>query len=118
MSQEEEYIEPEIVNDKIEHENNTVAENNKKKFWSYIFLIAAMIYGAIPTDILPDVPVIGWIDDFVIGTAALTNFVQQQFFQTNEAVNKLLKTVKFVLIALAILIILVVFLLITLIVKN
>ena len=118
MSQEE-YIEPEVVNDKLEQEHKTIEEkNSKKKFWSYIFLIAAMIYGAIPTDILPDMPVIGWIDDFVIGSAALTNFVQQQFFQTNEAVNKLLKTIKFILIALAVLITLVVILLITLIVKS
>ena len=117
MSQEE-YIEPEIVNDKIEQENKTIEENNKKKFWSYIFLIVAMIYGAIPTDIIPDIPIIGWIDDAVIGTAALTNFIQQQFFQTNESVNKLLKIIKFVLIGLAVLITLIIILIITLVVKS
>jgi len=117
MSQEE-YIEPEIVNDKIEQENKTIEENNKKKFWSYIFLIVAMIYGAIPTDIIPDIPIIGWIDDAVIGTAALTNFIQQQFFQTNESVNKLLKIIKFILIGLAVLITLIIILIITLAVKS
>ena len=117
MSQEE-YIEPEIVNDKIEQENKTIEENNKKKFWSYIFLIVAMIYGAIPTDIIPDIPFIGWIDDAVIGTAALTNFIQQQFFQTNESVNKLLKIIKFILIGLAVLITLIIILIITLVVKS
>ena len=117
MSQEE-YIEPEIVNDKIKQENKTVEENSKKKFWSYIFLIAAMIYGAIPTDIIPDIPVIGWIDDAVIGTAALTNFVQQQFFQTNGAINKLLKIIKFILIGVAVLITLIIILIITLVVKS
>ena len=118
MSQDQEYIEPEVVNGNIEQENKTAEENSKKKFWSYIFLILAMIYGAIPTDIIPDIPVIGWIDDFVIGSAALTNFVQQQFFQTNESMNKLLKAIKFVLIALAVLITLVIILIITLIAKS
>ena len=121
MSQEQEPIEPEIVDENtvnnINKENN-VEESQSKKVWSWIILIAAIIYGVSPVDLIPDVPVVGWIDDVTIVTAALTNFIQQQFFQTNNSLNKLFKIAKWILISIAVLIILVAVLIITLIVKN
>ena len=119
--QEQKSIEPEIVDniDDIKKQNNkNIEENQSKKIWAWIFFIAAVIYGVSPIDLIPDMPVVGWIDDFTIGAAALTNLIQQQFFQTNNSLNKLFKIAKWILISVAVLIILVAILIITLIVKN
>lgn len=46
--------------------------NVVRKFLPYIIVSLGIIYGIWPLDIIPDVPVIGWIDDFgVIGAAIL-----------------------------------------------
>ena len=121
MSQNQEPIEPEIVDntDDIKKQNDkNIEENQSKKIWAWIFFIVAVIYGVSPIDLIPDMPVVGWIDDFTIGAAALTNLIQQQFFQTNNSLNKLFKIAKWILISVAVLIILVAVLIITLIVKN
>ena len=111
-------IEPEIVDDIQEQDNKNIKESQSKKVWAWILFIAAIIYGASPVDLIPDMPVVGWIDDFTIGAAAFTNLIQQQFFQTNAALNKLFKIAKWILISVAILIVLVTLLIITLIIKN
>ena len=121
MSQNQEPIEPEIVDnidDIKKQENRNIEENTSKKIWAWILFILAVIYGASPIDLIPDMPVIGWIDDFAIGAAAFTNLIQQQFFQTNDSLNKLFKIAKWILISVAVLIALVAVLIITLIAKN
>lgn len=120
MLYEEKPIEPEIVDETIDNitKEKEIKENQSKKFWSWIILIAAMIYGVSPIDLLPDAPVVGWIDDFMIELAAFINFVQQQFFQTNATLNKFFKIAKWILIFAAVLIILITILIITLIIKN
>ena len=114
--EQQEPIEPEIVDEKSI--NNLQSDSNKnKKVWSWIWLIASIIYTIIPID--GDVaPVIGWFDDLLLLGAATTNFIQQHFLQTNTALNKILKIIKLILISLAILILLIIILIITLIVKN
>ncbi len=115
MSQEQEPIEPEIVDEKIINNINkerNIEENQNKKVWAWILFTAAIIYGVSPIDLIPDMPVVGWIDDFTIGAAAFTNLIQQQFFQTNIILNKLFSTIKWLLISLAVIIILLVFLII------
>ena len=43
-----------------------------RKLFPYLILILGAIYGLWPIDAIPDIPVIGWIDDFgVMGTAIL-----------------------------------------------
>ena len=120
MSQEQESIEPEIINENIDNisKEKNIEESKSKKIWAWILFILAVIYGASPIDLIPDMPVIGWIDDFTIGAAAFTNLIQQQFFQTNNSLNKLFKIAKWILISIAILVLLVAILIITLIVKN
>ncbi|WP_372519579.1 hypothetical protein [Candidatus Ruminimicrobiellum ovillum] len=112
----QEPIEPEIVDEKDMNNLQPDSEKNKK-LWSWIWLIASIIYTIIPLD-ADAAPVIGWLDDLLLLGAATTNFIQQHFFQANIALNKIFKTVKFILIALAILILLILILIITLIVKN
>ena len=122
MSQNQDTIEPEIVDNiddiKKQENKNIEEESTSKKVWAWILFILAVIYGASPIDLIPDMPVVGWIDDFTIGAAAFTNLIQQQFFQTNKSLNKLFKLAKWILISVAILIFLVAILIVTLIVKN
>ena len=104
--------ESEIVDDK-----NINKENNSKKVLAWILMVVAVIYGLSPIDIVPDIPVVGWIDDFTVNLVAFTNLIQQQFFQTNIILNKLFNTIKWINIGL-VAIILMVFLIITLIIQN
>ncbi len=121
MFQEQKSIEPEIVDntdDIKKRDNKNIKESTSKKVWAWILFVLAVIYGASPIDLIPDMPVVGWIDDFTIGAAAFTNLIQQQFFQTNNSLNKLFKIAKWILISIAVLIFLIAILIITLIVKN
>ena len=118
MIQEQEPIEPEIVDDIKKQDNKNIEESQSKKVWAWILFIAAIIYGASPIDLIPDMPILGWIDDFTIVAAAFTNLIQQQFFQTNKYLNKLFKIAKWILISFAVLIVLIAILIITIIVKN
>jgi len=112
-----ETIDPEIV-DETQENKNIQKENFSKKILAWIIMAIAITYGVSPIDIIPDIPIVGWIDDFTIGMAAFTNLIQQQFFQTNDTLNKLFNIVKWTLIGLAILIILIAILIITIIVNN
>ena len=120
MSQEQEPIEPEIINENIDNisKEKNIEESKSKKIWAWILFILAVIYGASPIDLIPDMPVIGWIDDFTIGAAAFTNLIQQQFFQTNKSLNKLFKLAKWILISIAVLVLFLAILIVTLIVKK
>lgn len=43
-----------------------------QKFIPYLIVSLGIIYGIWPMDVIPDVPLIGWIDDIgVIGTTIL-----------------------------------------------
>ena len=73
----------------------------------------------LPFDAIPDIiPVGGWLDDFLIASVALINFVQQNFLQYNQTLNKILELLKKILILLLILISLVFILIIFLFIKN
>ena len=110
----EESIEPEIVDvDK----NKNIKQNNNKKIWAWIWLIASIIYGINPVD-MDFAPVVGWIDDLLFFMAALTNFIQQQFFQANTELNKILKFLKWILISITVLILFMAVLIVTLIIKK
>ena len=121
MAHDQDPIDPEIVDEKtinnINKEKN-IEENQNKKVWAWILFIAAIIYGVSPIDLIPDMPVVGWIDDFTIGAAAFTNLIQQQFFQTNKSLNKLFKLAKWILISIAVLVLFLAILIVTLIVKK
>ena len=109
MKKEQEPIEPEIVDEKVEeiNEEKNIEESQSKKVWSWIFLIVAIIYGISPIDLVPDVSAVGLIDDIAIGAVAFTNLVQYQFFQTNNELTQFFKITKKILLLIAILIALV-----------
>ncbi len=80
MSQNQEPIEPEIVDEIPQQDNKNVNVSKKKKSLATIFLILAVIYIISPVDIVPEVliPVLGWVDDFAVGALAIINYLNQQ----------------------------------------
>lgn len=79
MSKNQEPIEPEIVDEIPQQENKSVKIDKNKKGLSWVLLILAVIYILSPIDIVPDfLPILGWLDDFLVGALALINFINQQ----------------------------------------
>ena len=79
MSNNQEAIEPEIVDEIPKQENKNVKIGKNKKELSWVFLVLAIIYILSPIDIVPDfLPVFGWADDLLVGALAAINFINQQ----------------------------------------
>ena len=85
---------------------------NRKQITSIILLICAIIYDIIPNDIVPDVPIIGWFDDFFVTSSALFNCIQQFVEDGNDVLVKVIKWLKWTCLLLTVLIILI-FILVT-----
>ena len=71
---------------------------------------ASILYDVIPADFIPDIPLVGWLDDMLVTSSAL-NCLQQFGVNANGKVDRLLKWLKWICILLAILVIIVVILL-------
>lgn len=48
-----------------------------KKLLAIAIVIIAIIYDISPIDLIPDVPVVGWIDDVVVSVLAFANLIKQ-----------------------------------------
>lgn len=86
---------------------------NKKQIMSLVLLAAAVGYDMLPSDLIPDLPVIGWVDDILITSTAALNCLEQFTTEENQLMQKVLKWLKWTCLLLAILIILVLMLLVT-----
>jgi len=84
-----------------------------KQIISVVLLGAAVAYDFLPTDFVPDIPVVGWMDDFLLTSTAALNCLQQFTTEENQLMQKVLKWLKWTCLLLAILIILVFALLIS-----
>ena len=71
-------------------ESQTTNDMNRKQITSIILLIGAIVYDFLPTDLVPDIPVIGWIDDFFVTSSALFNCIQQFSDDGNEILEKVM----------------------------
>lgn len=83
----------------------------RKQITSLILLGASILYDVIPADFIPDVPMIGWLDDILVTSSAAVNCLQQFNVGESPIAQKVMKWLKWILIALAVLIIVVVALL-------
>ena len=48
-----------------------------------VFLVLAILYDMSPIDIIPDIPVIGYVDDLIITAIATLNLLQKWFEYTS-----------------------------------
>jgi uncharacterized membrane protein YkvA (DUF1232 family) len=83
----------------------------------WILLAVSVIYAISPIDIIPDIPVVGWIDDFFFLASSGLNVIQKGIGQTNTTLSSILKLIKFITLFLGIIIVLLILLFGTVILK-
>lgn len=92
-------------------------ENNGNLVMPIVWMVLAVLYDVSPVDIIPDIPVVGWVDDFFITATATLNLIQKAAADSAEGLSAIAKTLKWITLILGIIAILLVVLCGTLIVK-
>lgn len=90
---------------------------NKKRITAWIWFGASILYTVLPIDIIPDIPIIGWIDDLFLISSAGFNVLQQEFGVSNYHLANIARILKWIMLCLCILIFLLALLLGTFIVS-
>lgn len=80
----------------------------KKQITSLILAGLAVLYDLSPVDIIPDIPVVGWVDDFFITATAGLNLIQQYTSESMQWLSTIAKTLKWVTIILGAIVVLLV----------
>lgn len=83
----------------------------RKQITSLLLLAASIAYDLMPADLIPDIPFIGWLDDFFITSSAALNCLQQFNIGADRKVETVLKWLKWGCVLVGVLIIIVVLLL-------
>ena len=63
-----------------------------------VFLVLAILYDLSPIDIIPDIPVIGYVDDLMITAIATLNLLQKWFEDTSNTLAAVLGFMKWLVI--------------------
>ena len=63
-----------------------------------VFLVLAILYDLSPIDIIPDIPVIGYVDDLIITAIATLNLLQKWFEDTSGMLAAALGLMKWLVI--------------------
>lgn len=94
---------------------STTIQQSHTADWALMAL--SVVYLLSQVDIIPDIPVIGWVDDFFAISVAGLNLLQDYASEDNSSLAQLLKFIKWAVIILGVICILLILLLGTLIVK-
>ena len=84
---------------------------------SWVLAGLGLVYAISPIDIIPDVPVIGWVDDFFVIAVTVLNLLEKEIGKVNQSLTTILKVLKWITLGLGIIAVLLVLLLGTLIYK-
>ena len=90
---------------------------NSKQVTSIVLAGLAVLYDLSPVDIIPDIPVVGWVDDFFITATAVLNLIQQHTQESMQWLSAIAKTLKWITVALGVIVVLLVALFASLIVS-
>ena len=90
---------------------------NGQKVTSLVLMGLALLYDVSPVDIIPDIPVVGWIDDFIITASAGLNCIEKFSEDPSKTLATIAKTLKWGMIIIGGILILIVVLLAGLIIK-
>jgi uncharacterized membrane protein YkvA (DUF1232 family) len=88
-----------------------VAEDKKEKTRALIITLLGAIYAISPLDIIPDIPIIGWVDDFFVLSAAILNLLEHFTGRTHYTFRSILRALKWTIVILGAIIILLLLLL-------
>ena len=92
-------------------------QERKGTLGAWIMAALGVVYMLSPIDVIPDIPVVGWVDDFFVMTSTGFNLLEKELGQTNDFIRGIFKTLKWITIALGVIAVLLVGLLGALIVK-
>lgn len=70
--------------------------------WASILAIISVFYAISPFDIIPDIPVIGWVDDFFVVSAAMLNLLEKTTGQTHHTLRFGIRAIKWTVVVLGI----------------
>lgn len=101
----------------MEQIQTAITEDKQAKTRALILTLLSAIYAVSPLDIIPDIPIIGWIDDFFVLSAAILNLLEHMTGRTNYTLRSILKALKWTVIILGIVVVLLLVLIGTLIVR-
>lgn len=73
-------------------------DKSRPIFVPFLILLLALIYDIMPFDFMPDVPVVGWVDDLLITAAAMVNFVEKTILHKQQALQSAVWKIKWVVI--------------------
>lgn len=80
----------------------------KKQITSLVLAGLAVLYDISPVDVIPDIPVVGWVDDFFITATAGLNLIQQYTSESMLWLSTIAKTLKWLTIILGVIVVLLV----------
>lgn len=69
---------------------------------AWVWIAIAVLYSIAPLDFIPDVIApYGWVDDILVVAISIINLVQSYLMPKNEALAKIIKRIKWIVIGLA-----------------
>lgn len=80
----------------------------KKQITSLVLAGLAVLYDISPVDVIPDIPIVGWVDDFFITATAGLNLIQQYTSESMLWLSTIAKTLKWLTIILGVIVVLLV----------
>ena len=80
----------------------------KKQITSLFLAGLAVLYDISPVDIIPDIPFVGWVDDFFLTATAGLNLIQQYTSESMQTLSTIAKTLKWLTIILGVIVVLLV----------
>lgn len=80
----------------------------KKQITSLVLAGLAVLYDISPVDVISDIPVVGWVDDFFITATAGLNLIQQYTSESMQWLSTIAKTLKWLTIILGVIVVLLV----------
>ena len=92
-------------------------ENKPSTAVSWVLAGLGLVYAISPIDIIPDVPVIGWVDDFFVIAVTVLNLLEKEIGKVNQSLTTILKVLKWITLGLGIIAVLLLLLLGTVIYK-
>lgn len=78
----------------------------KKKIYPWAIVSGSLLYVLLPLDIIPDIPFIGWIDDFFILASAILYLVEKQVGDINKSLRETIRLLRIISVGIGIIIIL------------
>lgn len=73
---------------------------------AWVIMALCLLYGISPVDIIPDIPIVGQIDDLIILVSGGLNLLQHYMERNDSSLTSIVKVIKRIVIALGAIIIL------------